>query len=159
MGILLLEINICSMVILLIVVHFQFNVLWPWLLGNVLTQISYIWQEETMRLNKLIWSMASKEKLKPNTKTQVFMKHFQSYFVAFHWLMFSIKELWSVMVDYQVKMMSLWKIFNLFKDILNHQKEELCVIYYGLTLSLVLDVNPAKEVYLWDLVKMLPISS
>jgi hypothetical protein len=33
------------------------------------------------------------------------------------------------------------------------------VIYYGLTLSLVLDVNPAKEVYLWDLVKMLPISS
>ena len=159
MEILLLEINICSMVILSIVVHFQFNVLWPWLLGNVLTQISYIWQEETMRLNKSIWSTASKEKLKLNTKTQVFMKHFQSYFAVYHWHMFSIKELWSVMVDYQVKMMLPWKIFNLYKDILNHQKEESCVIYFGPILSLALDVNPVKEVYLWDLVKILLISS
>lgn len=51
--------------------------------------------------------MDSKVKFKLNLKIWGFMKHSHNCFVAYLWLMFLIKELWFVMVVYQVSMVLL----------------------------------------------------
>lgn len=82
---------------------FLFSALWLWLLGNVLTRTSCIWQEVIMRPDKLIWFMDSKARLKPSSKTMEFMKLSQNFSVAYHWPMSSTKKSWFVMVAFQSK--------------------------------------------------------
>lgn len=143
--------NIFSMVISLIEDLFLSNVSWHWLLGNVWTKTLCIWLEAIMKLDRLIWFMVSKAKLKPNSKIMEFTKLFHNSFVPCHLHMFSIKKLWFATEDFLQKIMSSYQTSNPLEDLLNLLSVELCAICCGQIRPQQMEELQVKEEPQWDL--------